>query len=73
MPLYLTCEAVGGPTLNVTWTTPTGQRVGSAVSVDSVTGDDAGDYRCEVMSEAGTATDSITVGGEMGYGLADYR
>ena len=66
MPLNLTCEAVGGPTLNVTWTTPTGQRVGSVISVDSVTADDAGDYRCEVTSEAGTANDSITIRGGMG-------
>ena len=73
MPLKLICEAVGGPNLNVTWTTPTGRRVGSAVSVDSVTADDAGDYRCEVTTEAGTTSDFITVRGEMGYGLADYR
>ena len=64
IPLNLTCEAVGGPTLNVTWTTPTGPRVGSVIFVDIVTADDAGDYRCEVMSEAGTANDSITVRGE---------
>ena len=68
MPLNLTCEAVGGPTLNVTWTTPTVQRVGSVISVDSVTGDDAGGYRCEVTSEAGTANDSITVRGVCGGG-----
>ena len=64
MPLNLTCEAVGGPTLNVTWTTPTGPRVGSVISVDNATADDAGDYRCEVTSEAGTANDSITIKGE---------
>ena len=64
IPLNLTCEAVGGPTLNVTWTTPTGLRVGSVISVDNVTADDAGDYRCEVTSEAGTANDSITIRGE---------
>ena len=64
MPLNLTCEAVGGPTLNVTWTTPTGPQVGSVFSVDNVTADDAGDYRCEVTSEAGTANDSITIRGE---------
>ena len=64
MPLYLTCQAVGGPTLNVTWSTPTGLRAGPVISVDSVTADDAGDYRCEVTSEAGTATDSIPIRGE---------
>ena len=63
-PLNLTCEAVGGPTLNVTWTTPTGPRVGRVISIDSVTADDAGEYRCEVMSEAGTTNDSITIRGE---------
>ena len=63
-PLNLTCEAVGGPTLNVTWTTPTGPRVGSVISVDNVTADDAGEYTCEVMSEAGTTNDSITIRGE---------
>ena len=64
LTLTLTCEAVGGPTLNVTWTTPTGPRVGSVISVDNVTADDAGEYRCEVMSEAGTTNDSITIRGE---------
>ena len=64
IPLNLTCEAVGGPTLNVTWTTPTGPRVGCVISIDSVTADDAGEYRCEVMSEAGTTNDSITIRGE---------
>ena len=64
MPLYLICEAVGGPTLNVTLTTPTGLRVGSVISVDSVTADDSGDYRCEVTSEAGTANGSITIRGK---------
>ena len=63
MPFNLICEAVGGPTLNVTWTTPTGRRVGSVISVDSVTADDAGDYRCEVKSEAEAANDSITIRG----------
>ena len=48
----------------MTWTTPTGPRVGSVISVDSVTADDAGDYRCEVTSEAGTANDSITIRGK---------
>ena len=65
IPLNLTCEAVGGPTLNVTWTTPTGPRVGSVISVDNVTADDAGDYRCEVTSEAGTANDSTAIRGEV--------
>ena len=64
IPLNLTCEAVGGPTLNVTWTTPTGPRVGSVISVDSVTADDVGEYRCEVTSEAGTTNVSITIRGE---------
>ena len=64
MPLNLTCEAVGGPTLNVAWATPTGPRVGSVIFVDIVTTDDAGDYRCEVTSEGGTASNSITVRGE---------
>ena len=63
-PLNLTCEAVGGPTLNVTWTTPTGPRVGSVISVDDVTANDAGEYGCEVTSEAGTTNDSITIRGE---------
>ena len=63
-PLNLTCEAVGVPILNVTWTTPTGLRVGSVISVDNVTADDAGEYRCEVTSEAGTTNDSITIRGE---------
>ena len=63
-PLNLTCEAVGGPTLNVTWTTPTGLRVGSVISVDNVTADDAGEYRCEVTTEAGTTNHSITVRGK---------
>ena len=48
----------------MTWITPTGRRVGSAISVDSVTANDAGDYRCEVTSEAGTANDSIPIRGE---------
>ena len=63
-PLNLTCEAVGGPTLNVTWTTPTEPRVGRVISIDSVTADDAGVYRCEVTSEAGTTNDSISIRGE---------
>ena len=64
IPLNLTCEAVGGPTLNVTWTTPTGPRVGSVISVNNVTADDEGEYRCEVTTEAGTTNDSITVRGK---------
>ena len=48
----------------MTWTTPTGPRVGSVISVDNVTADDAGEYICEVMSEAGTTNDSITIRGE---------
>ena len=62
--LNLTCEAVGGPTLNVTWTTPTGPRVGRVISIDSVTADEAGEYTCEVTTEAGTTNDSITIRGE---------
>ncbi len=50
----------------MTWTTPTGPRVGSVISVDSVTTDDAGEYTCEVTSEAGTINDSITITGERG-------
>ena len=64
IPLNLTCEAVGGPTLNVTWTTPAGPRVGRVISIDSVTANDAGEYRCEVTSEAGATNDSITIRGE---------
>ena len=63
-PLNLTCEAEGGPTLNVTWTTPTGPEVGSVISVDNVTADDAGEYTCEVTTEARTTNDSITIRGE---------
>ena len=62
--LNLTCEAVGGPTLNVTWTTPTGPRMGPVITVDNVTANDAGEYRCEVTSEAGTTNDSIPIRGE---------
>ena len=64
MSLSLMCKAVGGPTLNVMWATPTGPRVGSVISVDSVTADDAGDYRCEVKSAGGTANDSIAIRGK---------
>ena len=38
--------------------------MGSVISVDNVTANDAGEYRCEVMSEAGTINDSITIRGE---------
>ena len=62
--LNLTCAAVGGPTLNVTWTTPIEPRVGSVISIDNVTADVAGEYRCEVMSEAGTTNDSISIRGK---------
>ena len=62
--LNLTCKAVGGPTLNVTWTTPSGPRVGSVISVSNVTDEDAGDYRCEVTSEGGSVNDSITITGK---------
>ena len=49
----------------VTWTTPTGPRAGSVISVDNVTADNAGEYRCEVtQAEAGTTSDSITIRGE---------
>ena len=48
----------------MTWTTPTGLRVGSVISVDNVTADNAGEYTCEVTSEAGTTNDSITIRGE---------
>ena len=66
MPLNLTCEAVGGPTLNVTWVTPSGPRVGSVIFVDSVTAVNAGDYRCEVTSEGGTANGTVTIKSEGG-------
>ena len=61
MPLNLTCEAAGGPTLNFAWTTPTGSRVGPVIFIDNVTADDAGDYICEVTSEAGTTNRSVTI------------
>ena len=64
MPLNLTCEAAGGPSLNFTWTTPTGPRVGPVILIDNVTAEDAGDYICEVMSEAGTTNRSITINGK---------
>ena len=64
MPLNLTCEVVGGPILSVMWTTPTGPRMGSVISVGSVMTDDAGEYRCEVMSDRSTTDDSITIRGE---------
>ena len=64
---------MGGPTLVVTWTTPTGMEVGSVIYVDSVTADDAGEYRCEVtQAEAGTTNESITIRGEQGS-LAHLR
>ena len=52
--------------LSYTWTTPTGPKMGSVITVDNVTADDAGEYRCEVTSEAGTTNDSITIRGEGG-------
>ena len=64
MPLNLTCVAVGAPIFNVTWTTPTGTREGSLISIDSVTADNAGAYTCVVTSEGRTANDSVTIGGE---------
>ena len=64
MPLNLTCEAAGGPTLNFTWTTPTGPRVGPVIIIDNVMADDAGDYTCEVTSEAGETNSSIAISGE---------
>ena len=63
-PLNLTCEAVGGPTLNVTWTTPTEPGVGRVISIDSVTPHDAGEYTCKVTTETRTTNDSITIRGE---------
>ena len=48
----------------MTWTTPTVPRVGRVISIDNVTADDAGEYTCEVMSEAGTTNESITIRGE---------
>ena len=48
----------------MTWSTPTGPRVGPVISVDNVTANDAGEYRCQVTSEAGTTNDSITIRGE---------
>lgn len=62
--ITLTCEVAGGPILNVTWTTPAGPRTGPIISVDSVTADDAGVYRCEVVSEAGTTSSSIAIIGK---------
>ena len=72
IPLNLTCEAVGGPTLNVAWATPTGPMVGSVISIDSVTADDAGEYRCEVTTETETTNESITIRGK-GGSLAHLR
>ena len=68
--INLTCVAVGGPILNVTWTTPAGPRTGSVISVNSVTADDAGIYRCEVVSEAGTTSGFISIIGE---GIEQWR
>lgn len=68
--INLTCQAVGGPIRNVTWTTPAGPRTGSVISVNSVTADDAGIYRCEVVSEAGTTSGSIFIIGE---GIKQWR
>ena len=56
--------AVGGPTLNFTWTTPTGPRVGSDILIDNVMAYDTGDYTCEVTSEAGTTNSFIAIRGE---------
>ena len=68
LTLNLICEAVGEPTLNVTWITPTGKRVGPVISVDSVTAGDAGDYTCEVTADDRSASSSITIRGECSYG-----
>ena len=60
----------------MSWTTPTGRRVGSVISVDNVTAVDAGDYRCEVTSEGRAANDSITIRGEgftAGAGVVQWR
>ena len=38
--------------------------MGAVISVDNVTANDAGEYRCEVMTEAGAINDSITIRGE---------
>ena len=47
--------------------------MGSVIYVDSVTADDAGEYRCEVtQTEAGTTNESITIRGEQGS-LAHLR
>ena len=38
--------------------------MGPVILIDNVTADDAGDYTCEVMSEAGTTNSSIAIRGE---------
>ena len=60
--IILTCDAMGGPTLNYQWNLPSGMRKnGSVLVIDSVTDSDDGEYNCTVTSEAGKTSTTISV------------
>ena len=60
--IILTCDAMGGPTLNYQWDLPSGLReAGSVLVIDSVTDSDDGEYNCIVTSEAGEVSTTISV------------
>ena len=64
--LNLTCNAMGGPTLNYSWVLPNGmEEDGSVLVVNMVTEMEDGEYVCTVTSEAGSTSVSISVLGEL--------
>ncbi|KAF1394737.1 hypothetical protein PFLUV_G00004260 [Perca fluviatilis] len=61
-PVQLNCSAVGNPSPSYNWTLPlvakerSSLRIGSALSIDSVTSEDEGQYTCSVSNDVGTVT-----------------
>ena len=62
----LSCNALGGPTLDYTWILPSNEKVNTTnITISDITEEDDGIYICSVMSEAGISNISTTLIGQL--------